>query len=404
LLLLSIRNWKLETGNWKLFMLKLHSDLPCAILADDLTGAADAGIPFAVRGYATNIWLAQGQGVDPDAVHVYDTASRADSPEQAAAKVRRFCDSLIASDCPLIFKKLDSTLLGNLAAELEAAMEACGFEVTLVAPSFPAMGRTLVGGRLHLFGEPSDPPRCLPVLLREQGASGIAHVGLDALQRGSEAVAETLYRLTSQGARLIVLDSTSQEDLRRIVRAAELIDARAMLAGAGALAGEIAASMPESAPTEIAAPERTAEPGRVLLVIGSSNAVTERQINRLLRLRPVVAIEPGVMVDRRALSGDSHVLLRTSPGSEAEHFAAFAPLLDGGLRGIVLSGGDTAEAVARCLNAGGIRLEGEIVPGVPWSRFIGGAAAGIPVATKAGGFGTDESLVEAVDFLASRVI
>jgi D-threonate/D-erythronate kinase len=393
-------------------MLKLHSDLPCAILADDLTGAADAGIPFAVRGYATNIWLAHGQGVDPDAVHVYNTASRADSPEQAAAKVRRFCDSLIASDCPLIFKKLDSTLLGNLAAELEAAMEACGFEVTLVAPSFPAMGRTLVGGRLYLFGEPSDPPRCLPALLREQGASGIAQVGLDALQQGGEAVAETLYRLTSQGARLIVLDSTSQEDLRRIVRAAELIDARAMLAGAGALAAEIAATMPESVSVEIAAPERTAEPGRVLLVIGSSNPVTERQINLLLLSRPVAAIEPGTVVDRRSLSGESHILLRTRPGSEAEHLAAFAPfapfaplapLLDGGLRGIVLSGGDTAEAVARCFNAGGIRLEGEIVPGVPWGRFIGGAAAGIPVATKAGGFGADESLVEAVDFLASRV-
>jgi D-threonate/D-erythronate kinase len=390
-------------------MPNLHSELPCAILADDLTGAADAGLPFAARGYATNIWLAQDQGVDSAAVHVYDTASRADSPEQAAAKVRRFCDSLTASNCPLIFKKLDSTLLGNLAAELEAALEACGFEVALVAPSFPAMGRTLIGGRLHLFGEPSDPPRCLPVLLREQGASGVAHVGLDVLMGGGEAVAESVRRLTSQGARLIVLDSASQKDLRRIVQAAELIDARAMLAGAGALAGEIAEKMPESVRAETTAPEQTAEPGRVLLVIGSSNAVTERQIDRLLQLRRVIAIEPGMLVDRRTISGDSHILLWTKPGSRAEHFAVavfapFAPLIDSGLRGIVLSGGDTAEVVAHCLNAGGIRLEGEIVPGVPWGRFIGGAAAGIPVATKAGGFGTDESLVEAVDFLASRVI
>jgi D-threonate/D-erythronate kinase len=388
-------------------MPKLYSDLPCAILADDLTGAADAGLPFAARGYATNIWLTHGQGEDPAAVHLYDTASRADSPEQAAAKVRRFCDSLMASNFPLIFKKLDSTLLGNLAAEIEAAMEACGFEVALVAPAFPAMGRTMVGGRLHLFGEPSDPPRSLPALLREQGYSDVAHVGLDILQHGGEAVAGTVYRLTSQGARLIALDSMSQEDLRRIVQATELIDARALLAGSGALAGEIAAKMPECARAEVAAPERTAEPGRVLLVIGSSNAVTERQINRLLHLRPVVALDSGTTVDRRALNSDSHILLRTGPGSGVDHFAAagfasFAPLLDGGLRGIVLSGGDTAEVVARCLNAGGIRLEGEIVPGVPWGRFIGGAAAGLPVATKAGGFGADESLVDAVDFLNRR--
>jgi D-threonate/D-erythronate kinase len=387
-------------------MPKLHSDLPCAILADDLTGAADAGLPFATRGYVTNIWLTQDIGEDPAAVHVYDTASRTDSPEQAAAKARRFCDSLIASNRPLIFKKLDSTLLGNLAAELSAVIEICGFDVALVAPAFPAMGRTLVEGWLRLFGEPSDPPRCLPALLREQGASGVAHIGLDVLKRGGEAVAETVYRLTSQGARLIALDSASQEDLRRIVQAAELIDARAILAGAGALAGEIAANLPPSVRAEIAAPQRAAEPGRVLLVIGSSNAVTERQIDRLRHLRPVVAIEPGMIVDRRALSGESHILLRTKPGIGAEHLAIAisAPLLDGGLRGIVLSGGDTAEAVAHCLNAGGIRLEGEIVPGVPWGCFIGGAAADLPVATKAGGFGTDESLVEAVDFLASRII
>jgi D-threonate/D-erythronate kinase len=386
-------------------MPKLHSELPWAILADDLTGAADAGLPFAARGCATNIWLAQGQGVDPDAVHVYDTASRGDSAEQAAAKVRRFCDSLITWHCPLVFKKLDSTLLGNLAAELEAAMGACGFELALVAPAFPAMGRTMVDGWLRLFGEPSDPPRCLPALLREQGASGVAHIGLDVVRRGGEAVAETVYRLTSQGARLIALDSTSQEDLRRIVQAAELIDARALLAGAGALAGEIAANLPESVRAEIAAPEQPAELGRVLLVIGSSNAATERQIYRLLHLRPVVALEPGATVDRLALSGDSHILLRMRPDSGTADFVTpFAPLLDGGLRSIVLSGGDTAEAVARCLNASGVRLEGEIVPGVPWGRFIGGAAAGLPVATKAGGFGADESLVEAVDFLASRVI
>jgi D-threonate/D-erythronate kinase len=387
-------------------MQKIHNDLPLAILADDLTGAADAGLPFALRGYPTNIWLAQGLAVDPAAVHVYDTATRADSPEQAAEKIRRFCGPLIGSGCRLIFKKLDSTLLGNLASELEAMMETCGFEVALVAPAFPAMGRTLVEGRLHLLGEPSDPPRLLPALLREQGASGVAHVGLEVLRGGAEAVADAVYRFTTQGARMIALDSISQADLETIVRAADLIGARTILAGAGALADGIAANLSESLRTGKAEPEQTADRGRVLLVLGSSNAVTERQIDRLLQLRPVVMIEPGMMVDRRPLSGESHILLRAKPGSRDERLTIemVAPLLNGGLRGLVLSGGDTAEAVARNLGAIGVRLEGVIVPGVPWGRFIGGKAAGLPLATKAGGFGNDESLVEAVDFLGGRVI
>jgi D-threonate/D-erythronate kinase len=377
-----------------------NTDLPCAILADDLTGAADAGLPFAARGYATNIWLAEGQGFVSAAIHVYDTASRSNSPEQAAAKVRSLCEILKASNCPLIFKKLDSTLLGNLAAEIEAVMEALGFELALIAPAFPAMGRTLVEGRLCLFGEPSDPPRFLPALLREQGASSVGQVGLDILKHGAEAIAESLSQLAAKGARLIVLDSDSQEDLRQIAQAAELLDSRTLLAGAGALAGEIAGTLPIASCSERAADEQSTESGCVLLVIGSANAVTERQLNHLLHLRPVVALEADSIIDLMALKGESYVLLRVKPGSRAEFFSGvISALLGHGLRGLVLSGGDTAEAVARCLNASGIRLGGEIVPGVPWGHIIGGTAMGLPIATKSGGFGADEALVEAVDFL-----
>src|SRR5262245_47924759 len=172
-----------------------YSDLPCAILADDLTGAADAGLPFAARGYPTNIWLGEHHCLDSAAVHIYDTTSRHDSPEDAATKVRRLCNSLKASNCPLIFKKLDSTLLGNLTVEIEAAMETLGFEVTLVAPAFPAMGRTLIDGELHLFGKPSDPPRYLPELLRDEGSSSVAHVGIDMLNHDRGVVARALSQL-----------------------------------------------------------------------------------------------------------------------------------------------------------------------------------------------------------------
>jgi len=374
------------------------SNLPSAILADDLTGAADAGLPFATRGYTTNIWLAEGLGDDSGAVHVYDTASRADSPQQAAAKVHRLCNSLKAFDCPLIFKKLDSTLLGNLSVEIAAAMDALGFEVALVAPAFPAMGRTLIEGNLHLFGKPSDPPRFLPGMLREQGAASVAHVGVDVLKHGVEEVAETISRFASKAARLIVLDTASQKDLGLIVQAADLLDTRILLAGSGALASEIAAHMPAAG--QNATIMHSTESGRVMLIIGSANTVTERQLNLLLLLRPVVTVEEGTKVDGRMLMGNSHVLMRVKPGSSAEPYAeALAALLAGGLRGLVLSGGDTAEAVLRYFNASGIRLGGEIVPGVPWGQIIGGAAAGLTIATKSGGFGSDNALVNAVDFL-----
>jgi uncharacterized protein YgbK (DUF1537 family) len=184
------------------------------------------------------------------------------------------------------------------------------------------------------------------------------------------------------------------------VQAAELLDSRALLAGSGALAGEIAGTLPIDSRSEKTADEQSTESGRVLLVIGSANAVTERQLNHLLQFRPVVTLEAGAIIDREALRSDSHVLLRVKPGSIADYFiGVLSALLGERLRGLVLSGGDTAEAVMRCLNASGIRLGGEVVPGVPWGHIIGGAAAGFPVATKSGGFGADEALVKAVDFL-----
>ena len=77
-------------------------------------------------------------------------------------------------------------------------------------------------------------------------------------------------------------------------------------------------------------------------------------------------------------------------------------LADSAVRGVILSGGDTAELVCRALKATGIKLEREIAPGIPWGRFVGGHADGMAIATKAGGFGEENSLVVITDFLATR--
>jgi uncharacterized protein YgbK (DUF1537 family) len=59
--------------------------------------------------------------------------------------------------------------------------------------------------------------------------------------------------------------------------------------------------------------------------------------------------------------------------------------------GLVLSGGDTAVAVARALGAHGLVVEDELEPGVPVGRLLGPRP--LPVVTKAGGFGGPEALV-----------
>mgnify|MGYP000476463367 CR=1 FL=1 len=59
-------------------------------------------------------------------------------------------------------------------------------------------------------------------------------------------------------------------------------------------------------------------------------------------------------------------------------------------------------AIARSAVATGSRalwLQGEIEPGIAVGRLLGGRWPGLPVMTKAGGFGTDQSLPLAINRL-----
>ncbi len=64
---------------------------------------------------------------------------------------------------------------------------------------------------------------------------------------------------------------------------------------------------------------------------------------------------------------------------------------------LVLTGGETAVGVARRLGAVGIRLEGEVEPGIPVGSLIGPRP--YRVVTKAGAFGEPGTLVRAVERL-----
>src|ERR1051325_11297817 len=93
------------------------------LIADDLTGACDAGAQFAAAGLRTIVPLADEADSDAEVV-AFSTESRdIDAGEsrrrmrQVAAKMRRFAPRII-------FKKIDSTLRGNTGIEIVAALEA----------------------------------------------------------------------------------------------------------------------------------------------------------------------------------------------------------------------------------------------------------------------------------------
>ncbi len=113
------------------------------VVADDLTGATDTGHGFAVRGFETVVRLDPEFEAPDAAVIVVDTDSRYVSPAEAGNRV---ADVVSDIEAATVYKKVDSTLRGNLAAEIEAVMAAMDADTAAVAPAFPTNGRVTACG------------------------------------------------------------------------------------------------------------------------------------------------------------------------------------------------------------------------------------------------------------------
>ncbi len=85
------------------------------VLADDLTGALETAAKFAEHGFPVKLITSPLESY-PSGVVVAATESRHLSPELAAAQVAKFT----AGSPALVYKKTDSALRGNIAAELGA--------------------------------------------------------------------------------------------------------------------------------------------------------------------------------------------------------------------------------------------------------------------------------------------
>jgi uncharacterized protein YgbK (DUF1537 family) len=311
----------------------------------------------------------------------------------------------------IIYKKIDSTLQGNIGPEVEAILEECGYSLALVAPAFPSMGRTIVEGWLQVASQAVPKPIHLPNLLREQGLANVVHFTRSSLADGYRVLVEQLKEVADSSRTVTAFDSSTPQDLEVIAQAGAELGAQVLPVGSAGLAREVAKilaqknqRLPKHAPVGKGGETIL---GAVVVVVGSMNLVTTRQVEFLVANRPaslVACRSNNLETTRKALSEKGHLVVKLDfPVTDSQHLATLLTILsEESVHGVILSGGDTADLVCRALRATGIQLESEIVPGIPWGRLRGGVANGLAVATKAGGFGSEEALVTLTDFLAAQ--
>src|SRR5215212_4818190 len=387
------------------------------VIADDLTGAADTGVQFVRAGYRTAVFFRATQMLadDLDAV-AFDTDSRT-MPAGFAAK--RVLDAAhIARGASIVYKKLDSTLRGNVAAELAAALDGAHRGRAVVAPAFPAAGRTTVGGIQRVHGGPVDETEMandphtpvgeahIPSLLAE-AFSSIGALSVEDLADPD------LVRRALQDNECVVADAERDADLEAVVRAVP-DPARVLWAGSAGLALALGSVYPGPCAEDASVHRAPVRP--VLVVVGSLSGVAREQVRRLVREygemdiveggKETGAVQDAVGAAKEALAGGTCAVVHSPEersgsgesvlGSLAEVVAHLSE--EELFEGLILTGGATAVGVARRLGASGIRLQGEVESGVPVGSLIGPRP--YPIVTKAGGFGGPGTLVGAVEALA----
>jgi D-threonate/D-erythronate kinase len=422
------------------------------IIADDLTGASDSGVQLARQGYNTCVvfhldHLQMEAGAD---VVVMDTDSRALPAEQAYSRVKQAAEKLKSIGLTHLFKKLDSTLRGNLGKEIEAVLDVCSFDFAIVAPAFPKIGRTTMDAVHYLHGVPvhqteiAKDPKCpvvesnLVKLLTEQTGKKVGHVPLAKLHEGAVALGQLLAEFKNQGIQILVFDALETEDLQKIVQYSKDCAYQFLWVGSAGLAESIPLLLPNTAKRELGfkIPLPTLP---VMLVAGSLSQITKEQVERFNSEPTVLAIEfdPVAVMDDESWTRekercrqqllyaaqqqkDISLFVGTSPRqleetknpAFREKWGAFevsrriavtlgelaAELLRTvRLQGVIMTGGDTAKAICECMFVSGLQLLDEVEDGIPVSRLLGKEE--LLAVTKAGAFGNVDSLVHALHIL-----
>lgn len=427
------------------------------VIADDLTGANDTGVQFSKRGLSTMVVLdIDGVGVlaDEADVVVIDTDSRWCDPDTAFSRVKAAAEVFGKAGISTVYKKIDSTLRGNIGAELDAVMDVFEVDVAFVVPAFPATGRVTIDGQQLLRDVPLAEAEVasdllspvteshVPTLLARQTRRPVGHVSIDEVGSGSDSLLQAFQTRIRAGDQIIVVDASDQVHLRTIATTVASLETRAIVAGSAGLAGELPAVLGMT-PSDGEGAITNGCHGA--LVIGGSASPTARAQLEFARTSmglPAIVIDSNdilagldrddtrtqgmVEQARSSLSDGRDLLIFLGPRakheqdsldvqSQAHHntedsrrITAYLGLLARHIlasckvAGLVLTGGDTALAVCKGLGGIGITVLDEIIPGMPSGRLVGGPHAGLMIVTKAGSFGEEDAIVQAVRYIRSR--
>jgi uncharacterized protein YgbK (DUF1537 family) len=431
------------------------------IIADDLTGSADTGVQFAKRGFHTILlpFGLKGESELREAqVVALNTNTRGMQAKSAYETVKDATAAFVQAFHPQnIYKKIDSTMRGNVGAEIEAVLNASDSAIAIVAPAFPDYNRATIDGIHFVNGQPLSQTEAIldpvspvteshiPTLLQVQTKLKPGHIDLKEVRRGASSLKHLICQRVRDGEKIIVFDAVTDDDLSKIAEVGMSISPRPLMVGSAGLANQLSMMFERPVPPESHIAVRDRE-GIIVIVSGSLSNVTSSQLDEVRRsgkgkIIPVqvhklledqelgrentfpslvaggiwqvvsevlsamefskavgVQSVKGICLDTQNVESRHAVTLRVADclGMIALQIVKECPQP---VRALILTGGDTALSVFRHLGISQVRLIDEVLPGIPYSQVVDGEFDGLNIVTKAGAFGNEKALVGCIDFL-----
>ncbi|QQK78896.1 four-carbon acid sugar kinase family protein [Salicibibacter cibi] len=401
------------------------------MIADDLTGANDSGVQFTKDGFESTVLFHVDEEIlqtTTGQVLVVDTDSRALQAGEAYSHVHKVTEYVNSASFDVFYKKIDSTLRGNIGAEIEAIQVAGGFDLVVIAPAFPEAGRVTIDGFHYVNDVPID-----QTLFAKDPHTPVSEAYIPSLikkQTDREVLAvsiESEWPANEDGVPWLVFDARTNEDLKQIVENVTSGEySRILWVGSAGLAIHVSKWF-----------QRITNK-KVLTVAGSASDVTVQQVQRLLEEKDVagIPINPELLLKGGYNSEEKEELLQSiaagysnrkdiliycdvnaypvskiidigdACGYSASQVSGKIAEFIGELAAnvitlhdidrLILTGGETAKNVSRALYVQGFNLMGEVETGIPISQMLG---TNILAVTKAGAYGNEQSIVRAYEFL-----
>ena len=267
------------------------------IIADDLTGANDSALQFHLQGAQTQILLSDE--VEPTGsadTWAISTESRNVSPHDAYEQVKHTVEMYENTIKPeYYYKKIDSTVRGNIAVETLGTLEVLDWDAAVIFPAFPTEGRVTIGGyhllkgvpmeRTEMARDPHSPIResHLPTLLKSQLPDELHQlvgiIELSTVMKGAGPILKDLNELIKDGKKLIVADAVSTTDIEQIALAITKSEYKVLPTGTAAGARALSNIWLNCTDEEKEQQEIPDLPK--FIVSGSATQITANQIERL---------------------------------------------------------------------------------------------------------------------------